>query len=212
MARDFDNSIRKAQKISITNSTSMLKTSIGGEDRLDFYRFDLTRRCSCNLAFTGLNAKIEATLLNGQGEEITQFKPIKKRKRELLGTLDSDTYYIRVSSRSLDRKIRYKLSFSAKKLLLSSSNIQISPHSQYDIVQNQIVTNVAPVILHNNNLRLRPGETSVITDSLLKVTALDRQPDEIVYTLISQPKHGRLELNGETLSRFTQGDLYARRY
>ncbi|TNE69099.1 MAG: T9SS type A sorting domain-containing protein, partial [Bacteroidetes bacterium] len=70
-----------------------------------------------------------------------------------------------------------------------------------------------PVIVNNNLLQVGSGNNDVISTDLLKSEDPDNSAAELVYTLMTVPKNGRLELfwNGELQvgAQFTQADLNA---
>ncbi len=67
-----------------------------------------------------------------------------------------------------------------------------------------------PSLLNNETLTVLESETKAITTTLLSSTSMGSMPNEIVYTVLSNPQFGTLFLNGVTLSIgdiFTQADI-----
>ncbi len=68
-----------------------------------------------------------------------------------------------------------------------------------------------PVLVNNNVLQLAPGTNAGITVDLLKAEDADNTDDELVYTLMTLPEHGQLQLfwTGALAlgAQFTQADL-----
>lgn len=68
-----------------------------------------------------------------------------------------------------------------------------------------------PVLINNNPLQVAPGNNAVITTDLLKTEDPNNSDAELVYTLMTVPQHGHLEVNwtGVLLpgAQFTQADL-----
>lgn len=56
-----------------------------------------------------------------------------------------------------------------------------------------------PVLTNNKVLEIHPGNTKIITNSLLKSDDADNGPSELSYTLVAMPKHGVLVVNGAPL-------------
>ncbi|MEZ4926568.1 MAG: cadherin-like domain-containing protein [Saprospiraceae bacterium] len=67
-----------------------------------------------------------------------------------------------------------------------------------------------PLIVKNDVLMLAPGTNAAINDVLLKAEDTNNGPDELLFTLMSIPKHGELLINGVLSvvgSQFTQADI-----
>lgn len=69
-----------------------------------------------------------------------------------------------------------------------------------------------PVLVNNNVLQVVPRANAAVTTDLLKTTDPNNTDDELVYTLMTVPQHGELQLNwdGTALKpgdQFTQTDL-----
>ena len=68
-----------------------------------------------------------------------------------------------------------------------------------------------PVLVNNNALQVAPGANNTIPTDLLKTEDANNSDDELVYTLMSLPEHGHLELfwTGamQVGDQFTQTDL-----
>ncbi|MFN0013364.1 MAG: reprolysin-like metallopeptidase [Saprospiraceae bacterium] len=68
-----------------------------------------------------------------------------------------------------------------------------------------------PILINNNTLVLQPGTNAAVATTLLKTTDSNNTDDQLVYTLMSKPLHGQLQLNwaGEIPvgTQFTQTQL-----
>ena len=69
-----------------------------------------------------------------------------------------------------------------------------------------------PVLVQNNILQVAPGNNGAVTPDLLKTEDANNSDDELLYTLMTTPKHGELHLNGAGTkmvvgNHFTQTDL-----
>lgn len=77
----------------------------------------------------------------------------------------------------------------------------------------EICSNVAlnpPVIVINNPLAVNSGDNAAIGDNLLKADDPNTPPANLVFTLMSLPKHGLLLVNGGSAvlgTQFTQADI-----
>lgn len=70
----------------------------------------------------------------------------------------------------------------------------------------------APVLVHNETLNIDNGVHQVIPNSLLLVEDTDNTPEELIYTIVTTPKHGILKLGDTDLnvgSQFSQADVSA---
>jgi hypothetical protein len=77
---------------------------------------------------------------------------------------------------------------------------------------NVTLLNDDPLVAANDQLTLAQGSTSLIPNSLLRVTDLDNTAAEVTYTLAVAPANGVLKLNGTVLGvndTFTQADIDA---
>ncbi len=77
----------------------------------------------------------------------------------------------------------------------------------------EICSNVAlnpPMIVINNVLALAPGTNAPVGDNLLKAEDSDNTPAQLIFTLMSLPKNGQLQVNGIPATvgtQFTQADI-----
>lgn len=104
-----------------TFTAQVIADSIGGTDRNDYYRFDLTQPLSrFNLTLSGLSVGAGVELLASDGDRIANsFYRGGSPSSSPLGfsrELDAGTYYIRVSPS--DNTANYSLSLSAPALIL----------------------------------------------------------------------------------------------
>jgi subtilisin-like proprotein convertase family protein len=76
------------------------------------------------------------------------------------------------------------------------------------------LTPEAPALITNETLGVPPGQSNVITNTLLEVADGASNPDQIIYTILTPPAHGKLfrtSLNEELTmgSRFSQATINA---
>ncbi|MEM1323340.1 MAG: reprolysin-like metallopeptidase [Bacteroidota bacterium] len=67
-----------------------------------------------------------------------------------------------------------------------------------------------PRLINNEILGVRPGEGNFITTNFLLSEDDDNTAEELTYTVVSYPEHGRLTFNGGTIglgAQFTQRDI-----
>ena len=68
-----------------------------------------------------------------------------------------------------------------------------------------------PVLVNNNVMSIDPGTNKAVTPDLLKTTDANNTDDELVYTLVTIPQHGELQVNGSGKmtpgGQFTQSQL-----
>jgi subtilisin-like proprotein convertase family protein len=72
----------------------------------------------------------------------------------------------------------------------------------------------APFLVNNNVLEVPNGTNAPITGDYLRCSDADNTPEQLIYTLVTIPQNGRLQLLGTELvpgSEFTQADLDAGR-
>lgn len=70
---------------------------------------------------------------------------------------------------------------------------------------------VQPILVLNDTLKVKPLQRQFVTNFALLTESPVSIPSQLEYTLVSVPKYGHLELNGNTLSigsKFTQDDLF----
>jgi hypothetical protein len=90
---------------------------------------------------------------------------------------------------------------------LSSSGGSLSAF-ELQICSNEATT--PPIITINNLLQPLSGNNSVINANFLKAEDTNNSPAQLLFTLISIPANGLLQLNGNTLqigAQFTQADI-----
>jgi VCBS repeat-containing protein len=68
-----------------------------------------------------------------------------------------------------------------------------------------------PVLVNNNTLFIEPGKNKAVTTDLLKTTDVDNTDDQLIYTLMTVPQYGQLQVNGNSALlpgvQFYQTDL-----
>lgn len=74
------------------------------------------------------------------------------------------------------------------------------------------LVNDSPFIAKNTGITVQEGSSTSIASSKLSITDVDDKPSTITFTLVVEPKHGKLMKNGTAISdsgTFTQGDIVA---
>ena len=69
----------------------------------------------------------------------------------------------------------------------------------------QVTRNILPTLAVNTGITVPSGRQAMIDCTQLAATELDNTPDELVYTLVTQPMRGTLSLG----ATFTQADINA---
>lgn len=78
----------------------------------------------------------------------------------------------------------------------------VGPHTA-----NINIATDAPIAGNNNPLTLAEGTAANITNTLLSTIDADTSVTRLVYTVVAQPTQGRLLVNGQAASTFTQDDI-----
>lgn len=79
---------------------------------------------------------------------------------------------------------------------------------ELEICSNNVLN--PPMIVKNDVLTLAPGTNAPIGENLLKAEDADNTPTQLVFTLMSLPKNGQLQVNGLSATvgkQFTQADI-----
>jgi hypothetical protein len=108
MARDFGNNIRSAKPTRVKQTPTVLTNSIGGADKFDLVRFNLTTLSSLDIRATGLIGQASLTLLNSRGKLVGRFR--RSGKKQIFSqSLSSGVYYVRIASLRRKGSTRYTL-------------------------------------------------------------------------------------------------------
>jgi hypothetical protein len=188
MPIDPGNTLKTAKNISISKP-KVFRDFVSKEDRVDLYRFKLSRSRNFNLTLTNLRANIDVRLLNQRGKTLIQSRRSGKQSERISATLNSGTYYVQVTSRN-----RKRLSY---RLALSALNTTSTP-------------NTAPTLSIASELEVIQDNVTPISNVFLKATDQEQSSTKLVYTLTNSPRSGKLLLNGIELgigSTFTQDDI-----
>lgn len=111
MAKDVGNSRAMAAKINLSDRRQVLRSSVGGGDGEDYYRFTLNSRSRFSLGLDKLQRNADVQLLDRQGKVLQTSALRGKRSEAIARTLNSGTYYIR--SFSNKSNTRYRLILAA---------------------------------------------------------------------------------------------------
>ena len=92
--KDFGKNRQKATLANITAQPQFLKNTIGGSDRADFLRFNLSSRSSIQVTLKKLKANADLTLLSGTGQLVLQSKQKGKKNEAIATTLEAGSYFL----------------------------------------------------------------------------------------------------------------------
>jgi Ca2+-binding RTX toxin-like protein len=112
MAQDFGNNLRTAKPTRVRSTPTVLKNLIGGADKLDLIRFNLTAPNGLNIRATGLIGRANLTLINRQGKVVGKFR--RSGKNQVFNQLvEPGLYYIRIAATRGKGSARYTLRLAA---------------------------------------------------------------------------------------------------
>lgn len=108
MANDFGNNLRTAKPTRLRQTPTVLKNLIGGADKLDFIRFNLTAPNSLNIQAVGLIGRANLTLLNSQGKVVGRFRRSGRNQvfDQLVGP---GIHYVRIAATRRKGSAKYTL-------------------------------------------------------------------------------------------------------
>jgi subtilisin family serine protease len=108
--QDSDGTLSQARSIGALTGNMRLGSTIGGDDRNDYYNFSLNQTQVFNLSLYGLQANADVQLLDSAGQMVNQSYRQGRLTERINQTLAAGTYYIRVYAQA-DRT-RYILSLA----------------------------------------------------------------------------------------------------
>ena len=114
-----DNRPRGARKIGALNGAKAFRGSVGLNDKIDYYSFNLTGRSSFNLSLSRLQNNVDVFLLKA-GKVIARSAKGGKKTEAINTTLEAGTYYVRVNQKRGNS--RYRLALSATSISTSNPN------------------------------------------------------------------------------------------
>jgi len=113
MVRDrVGNSLKRAKPLNFPSGSMRVRESIGGDDRNDFYSFNLSNRSSVSVFLNRLQADANLQLLNSRGQVIKTSARKGKSGESVQMVLKAGAYYLRVYPRALQDKTNYSLNLS----------------------------------------------------------------------------------------------------
>jgi Cadherin-like len=207
--KDFGKNRQQATLVNITAQPQWLKNTIGGRDRADFLRFNLSGRSSVQATLSKLKANADLTLLNGSGQVVLQSKRKGKKNEAIATPLDAGSYYLKIAPGSPQDQTKYQLQLSGTPI-----NAVPVPATVLTNPASALTTNAAPVLAVNTPLSLAKGTPVIFNSNLLRATDTEQNAGQLVYTLTRLPEAGLLKLNGDRLKAggtFTQADIDAGR-
>ena len=106
VSKEVGGSLSNAQLLPITAAPRIWKDSVGGGDRADMYRFDLTGNNTFSLNLKGLKANADVALLNSSGKVVQTSQHFGRKDEAIGATLEAGTYYVKVIGRGRDTDYR----------------------------------------------------------------------------------------------------------
>ncbi|CAI4225737.1 unnamed protein product [Auanema sp. JU1783] len=90
--------------------------------------------------------------------------------------------------------------------LLSDGVHQIGP--EWFSIESWATT--SPVLETNSRLIAAPQSSAVIGVDLLRANLPNTHPNEVLFSIIKPPKHGKIEMDGREITKFSQNDINKR--
>jgi Cadherin-like len=189
MAKDSSNTLAKAKLLNLLGGNGSLKESIGGRDRFDFIKINLTQRSSFNATLGDkLKAKTNLDLLDLQGGLLGRSAKPGTQIESIATVFNPGQYILKVSGKS--KATRYRLNLNTA------------------LIPTPVPTNTAPTLSVNTGFSLTKGTTATLNGNLLKAT--DSEQQTLVYTLTQLPVAGKLKYKEADVAvgqTFTQSDI-----
>jgi Bacterial pre-peptidase C-terminal domain len=108
-----DNTIGKANNLGILSGSLSQKGVVGRKDKVDFFKFSLSKRGSFSATLSGLKDNVDIALRNGSGQVVAQSRKRRKQTEAISTALDPGVFYLQVIARSSRSSTPYKLKLSA---------------------------------------------------------------------------------------------------
>jgi len=189
------------------NSTGSATGLVNLKQKSRVYKFTLTGSSSFNSTLTKLKDNADLRLLNASGKVLIQSQKPGKRSETLNATLDSGTYFVRVSLGKVGKQTKG----TRFQLTLTSNIISSNPSPSPKPIPGP---NTPPVLGGSLTLNTARGGaipvSTVLTKGLLNTTDAQQGSAQLTYTLTALPKQGSVFRNGIALglgSKFTQADI-----
>ncbi|HEY9630902.1 MAG TPA: PPC domain-containing protein [Coleofasciculaceae cyanobacterium] len=112
----------------LTRSNRTFRRMIGGKDKVDVYRFDLSEKSSVELALGNLKKDASLHLLDGQGNEIDLSDSSGNTGESITKQLGAGTYYVKVETASKSG-MRYALEMNTGEASSSNSGFDFGSNS-----------------------------------------------------------------------------------
>jgi beta propeller repeat protein len=186
MAKDSSNTFANAKLLKSVGN-GIVKETIGGRDRRDFIKFNLTQRSTFNTALTKLKAKANLDLLDASGRRLQRSAKPGNKPESIATILDPGQYILKVSGKK--QITRYRLTLNTT-------------------ILNTTPLNTAPTLSTNIGTSVAKGSATTLNGNLLRAT--DPEQKAITYTLTQLPTAGKLKLNSSNMragQTFTQSDI-----
>jgi hypothetical protein len=114
--RTNDNKIATAVKLGDLSSSLTRQGDLGRRDRKDFLSFSLSQSRNFTLSLDGLTDNVDVALLNERGRAIKRSRKPGTQKESIATPLAAGTYYIRLTTRRTQERIRYSLNLAAQNI------------------------------------------------------------------------------------------------
>jgi hypothetical protein len=112
--RTNDNKIATAVQLGDLSSSLTRQGDLGRRDRKDFLSFSLNQSRNFTLSLDGLTDNVDVALLNGRGRAIERSRKPGTQKESIAAPLAAGTYYIKITTRTTQRQIRYTLNLAVQ--------------------------------------------------------------------------------------------------
>jgi hypothetical protein len=112
--RATDDRMGGARSIGLLNGAKKFRDSVGIKDKFDYYSFSIASRSSFNLKLDKLKNNVDVALIQN-GQTVARSTRGGKKPESINTTLETGTYFIKVSQRSGNS--RYRLSLDASPIL-----------------------------------------------------------------------------------------------
>jgi hypothetical protein len=112
MAKDYGNNLRTAKPTKVRQTPTVLSNLIGGADKFDLIRFNLTTLSILNARAAGLVGRANLTLLDSQGNIIGRFRR-SGRNHSFNQSIGPGIYYVQIASTRRKGSAKYTLNLVA---------------------------------------------------------------------------------------------------
>jgi hypothetical protein len=113
LSADPGSTLRSAYDLGDVEDSVLTRNSVNFSDRVDLYRFDISRNGSVDLDLTGLTRNVDLVFADESGRVIEASRSAGRASEEISVDLESGTYFVGVQTRSFWGS-RYQLSLDVQ--------------------------------------------------------------------------------------------------